>query len=176
MLTRGKDPDRGGGYARTTVDERAYRLDLFYRWVWDEEDGYTTAITHEHADGWMEALAYGETSQENKASHQNALKMLFRWRAAEFGAAEWDPEITFSTNLKSSNPKDFLTREERSAVREAALELGGVPSYTSLSPDARDRWKAHLAQRFEKPKREVGPADFDRANSWKLPSGRANLG
>lgn len=170
MLTRGKDPDRGDGYAQTTADERAYRLDLFYRWVWKQENGYTTTITHDHADAWMTNLAYGDTSQENKASHQKALKMLFRWRSTEFGDEEWEPETTFSTNPTASNPEDFLTRNERSAVREAALELGSVPSYTSLSPDARDRWKAHLAQRFEKPKREVGSNDFERANSWKLPS------
>ena len=46
----------------------------------------------------------------------------------------------------------------------ASLESGSVPNYRSLTPDQRDRWKAHLAQRFDKPKSEVSPADWDRAN------------
>jgi integrase len=69
-----------------------------------------------------------------------------------------------------SQPRDFLTKEERTRVRESALEYGSVPSYSSLTPPERDRWRAHLAQRFDKPKEDVGPADWDRANGYKIPS------
>jgi hypothetical protein len=79
------------------------------------------------------------------------------------------PEITF-TQDSSTNPREYLTRDERSAVREAALEYGSVPAYNNLTPAARDRWKRYLSQRFEKPKSDVKPADWDRANSWKIPS------
>lgn len=48
-LDRGKDPANGDGYAHETVRSRAYRLDEFYRWVWEHEDGYTTNITADHA-------------------------------------------------------------------------------------------------------------------------------
>ena len=169
-LTIGKNPEHAEGYAETTVHGRAYRLDQFYRWVWTEFDGYTTDITHEHADAWMRELAYGDDSQAHKAAHQKSIKMLFRWRAWEFGDDEWEPEVHFSSNTGSSNPKDYLTKDERRRVREASLEFGGVPSYNSLSPEERDRWKIHLAQRFEMPKRDVGPDEFKRANSWKIPS------
>jgi site-specific recombinase XerD len=165
MQNIGKSPAEGEGYAPDTVSSRAYRLDVFYRWVWDQEDRSTTQITHDHADDWMRELAYGDTTQENKASHRKAIKMLFRWRANELGDEEWEPEISFSTNAGGTNPKDYLTEEERQRVRDAVLEYGSVPNYNGLSPDERDRWKAHLAQRFEKPKADVGPADFDRANS-----------
>jgi len=170
MLTEGKDPETGDGYAFDTANGRAYRLDQFYRWVWEQEGRYTTTITHDHGDGWLQKLAYGDTSQENKASHLKALKMLFRWRASAFGDDEWEPQLSFSTAAGSTQPKDFLTREERQAVQDTALEFGSVPSYTSLSPTERDRWKAHLAQRFEKPKPEIGRAEFEQANSWKIPS------
>ncbi|MDB2276266.1 site-specific integrase [Halorubrum ezzemoulense] len=170
MVNLGKSPEKAEGYAEDTVNGRAYRLDQFYRWVWDEEDRYTTQLTHQHADDWMRELAYGDTSQENKSSHRKAVKMLFRWRAHEFGGEEWESDISFSTNSGQTNPKDYLTHEERQKVRDAVLEYGTVPSYNGLSPEERDRWKAHLAQRFEKPKRDVGPDDFARANSWKIPS------
>ncbi|MFC6873637.1 tyrosine-type recombinase/integrase [Halobellus marinus] len=171
MVNIGKDPEHGDGYAYDTANGRAYRLDLFYRNVWKEQEGrYTTEITHDHADAYMKELAYGDTSQENKASHLKAVKMLFRWRAYALDGEEWEPEITFSPNTGNTNPKDFLTREERGAVREAVLEHGSVPSYNALTPEQRDRWKIHLAQRFEMPKKDVGPDEFKRANSWKVPS------
>jgi integrase len=95
--------------------------------------------------------------------------MLFKWIAHERGGSEWDPEITF-TDSDASNPRDYLTREERSKVQDAALEYGSIPTYSNMTPAERDRWKRHLAQRFEKPKSAVTPDDWKRANSWKIPS------
>lgn len=96
--------------------------------------------------------------------------MLFKWRHHEHGMDEWQPTISFSVNDSASNPRDYLTRAERSKIRDAALEYGSIPSYSDLTPNQRDRWKAHLAQRFEKPKTDITPADWDRANGWKIPS------
>jgi len=45
-----------------------------------------------------------------------------------------------------------------------------VPAYDNLTPSERDRWKQYLAQRFEKPKSEVVPLDWKKANGWKVPS------
>lgn len=44
LLTVGEDPDRGEGYALGTVKPRASRMDMFYRWVWDEIGGYTSTL------------------------------------------------------------------------------------------------------------------------------------
>ncbi|MDS0474686.1 site-specific integrase [Natrinema sp. 1APR25-10V2] len=96
--------------------------------------------------------------------------MLFKWRTHEHGIDEWDPSITFSTSDSASQPKDFFTREERRQLRDATLEYGSIPGYNDLSPAGRDRWRAHLAQRFEKPKSEVTACDWDHANGWKVPS------
>jgi len=41
LLTTGKDPSSGTGYAQGTVKPRAFRMDQFYRWVWDQSE-YTT--------------------------------------------------------------------------------------------------------------------------------------
>lgn len=170
VLNFGKDPESAEGYAKSTARIRFSRTDQFYRWVWEQEGHYTTAVTHEHADAYMKELAYSDKSQDHKANTMKTLKMLFRWRAWEFGEKEWEPEITFSNDSSTTNPKDYLTVEERQKVREAALQYGSVPSYTTLSPEERDKWKAHLAQRFGKSKDEIGREDFDNANGWKYPS------
>jgi len=55
---------------------------------------------------------------------------------------------------------------------EQALNRYSVKSYhhKNLSSEEREEIKATLAQRFGKPKSEIGPEDFKRANSWKIPS------
>lgn len=45
LLHLGKDPRNATGYSTSTVKRDAYRIDQFYRWVWEQEDGYTTAVT-----------------------------------------------------------------------------------------------------------------------------------
>lgn len=169
LLAFGKDPAHAEGYAPATLSKRAYRIDQFYRWVWQQKNRYTTSITHEHANAWMKELAVGEYSNHHKSNSQKALKMLFKWRHHERGDDLWDPELSFSST-GSTNPRDFLTKTERTKIRESALEYGSIPAYSDLSRQERDRWKAHLAQRFGKAKAEVVPTDWDRANGWKVPS------
>lgn len=160
LLALGKAPEKGKGYARGTVKPRSHRMDMFYRWLWDRKDGYTADIRPDHADAWMRALATEETSRAHKANCQKAVQMLLKWRHHAHGIDAWDPDIRFSDNSGTTTPRDYLTRDERSRVREAALEYGTIPAYNDLSPEQRDRWKAHLAQRFEKPKKEVIPGRF----------------
>ena len=169
VATFGKDPDRVEGYSDSTVRRTAYRLDKFYRWVWDEH-GYTTSVTTEHADQYLRELAAEDLSNTHKNNVVSSLKRLFKWQANERGGEEWEPDFRFQTSHSPTQPKDFFTREERAKLREAALEYGSIPAYNDLAPHERSRWKAHLAQRFEKPKSEVTPADWDRANGWKVPS------
>jgi integrase len=170
LLGIGKNPDKAEGYAFQTVYNRAYRMDQFYRFVWELEGGYTVQVTHNHADEYMQELAYQDHTNAHKDSTQKAVKMLFKWLEHERGYDHWEPEISFSTSDGSTQPRDYLTADERRKIREAALEYGSIPAYKSVSPNERDRWKAYLAQRFEKPKSEVKPADWERANGWKIPS------
>lgn len=177
LRTVGKDPDNRNGYSSAVVSNYANRLDQFYRWVWVEYDGYTTRITHEHADEYVEGLAeddiltqngepYGEGSKRKMA---NAIRALFNWRARKREGAEWDSPIAFSD--RSYSPADEFTIDERRRLREAALEYDSIPAYGDLSPEERDRWKAYLAQKLGKPKRDVSPTDWEGVNrSWKVPS------
>lgn len=170
MYHIGKNPDHAEGYAKSTVSQITYRVDAFYRWLWIEQDQYTTQATPEDADEYVkQEVVRSENSNGWKAMCQKCLKRLFKYRNHELGETnDWEKKHAFSEPL--DQPRDFLTIEERRSVREAALELGSVPHYNALSPAERDTWEIHLAQRFEKPKTAIGPADFKRANGWKVPS------
>lgn len=169
LLTFGKDPSKANGYALGTVKPRSYRMDQFYRWTWQQEDGYTTRITHDHADNWMRHLAQKEYSNTHRTNCQKAVKMLFKWWANQRGGKQWDPEFTF-TETSSTSPKDYLTRKERNLIQDAALEYGSIPTYSNVASSERERWRQYLAQRFEKQKSEISVKDWERANSWKIPS------
>ena len=168
MLNFGKNPDKADGYAFDTVRRRSHDLDKFYRWVWDDRDGYTTQMTHDDADAYSRHLVYEDYSDSHKHNTQKALKMYFRWRD---DVGEWTPDVSFvASNSTRTQPRDYLTREERRRVREASLEYGSVPSPHHLDAVEREQWKIHLAQRFRKPTTEISPEDFDRANGFKIPS------
>lgn len=178
LQDKGKNPDRDIGYSASEVTTRATRLDQFYRWVWDEFETRTVDVTHEHADAFVDGLAEDEIrrrdtdepySEDSKRKFTNTLESLFDWRARERGGERWDPEITFNQGVY--HRADPFTKAERRQLREAALEYKTIPSYGSLSPDERDRWKGYLAQELGKPKADVTPADWETVNrDWKIPS------
>ncbi|MFB6107730.1 MAG: tyrosine-type recombinase/integrase [Haloplanus sp.] len=165
MCSVGKDEDAAEGYADDTVRRRACDLDQFYRWVWTQAGGYTTEITTDHADEYLQEIAFSDDSRNHKQNVRKSLQTYFRYREID-----WEPPHTFAGRGDTMAPREYLTREERKAIREAALEYGTVPAYNSLSPDEREQWKKHLAQRYRKPTRDVTPEDFKRANGFKIPS------
>lgn len=169
LIHLGKDPRMAEGYSRDTIRVTSYRTDQFNRWVWAKEDGYSMTLTHAHADDYMRDLLYSQTSATHKSNTQKALKRYFNWIADEKDGKPWEPKPSFGTS-SDGGPRDFLTVEERTKIREAALEYGSLPSYSSVTPEERSRWKAYLAQRLGKPKSEVTPSDWDRANGWKYTS------
>jgi integrase len=96
--------------------------------------------------------------------------MLYKWRHHQRGDEKWEPELSFSQPNHSTTPRDYLTRKERRQIRDAALEYTSVPSESNIYGEERDRWRAYLAQRFEKPKSQITKDDWERANSWKYPT------
>jgi len=167
ILNLGKDPEKAEGYAWDTARQRSYRIDKFYRWIWREQESYTLSAKPEDAEEYSRELAYKECSNTHKAAIQKAIQTLFKYRRFQGRDMEWDPEIKFSSNSGTHHARDFLTREERRKIKEQVLEYGSIPSYEAITPEERDKWKQYLAQRFEKPKQEVGLEDWKRANGWK---------
>jgi site-specific recombinase XerD len=170
LLVFGKEPEKAEGYAQRTVLNTAQRLDLFYRWVWDERGSFTTGIDHDDADAYMRHLARKDEGDYSRNNTQSAIKRLFKWQAHERGGELWEPNVTFTEPSTSAEPRDFLLKEERKRIREAALEYGSIPGYNGLSSSERDKWRAYLSQRLGKPRSEVTPDNWQRANSWKFPS------
>jgi site-specific recombinase XerD len=166
-LTKGKDPSKGVGYSDDTIRVRAGHIDRFYRWVWGEH-GYTTAVTHDDADAYMEHLAFDrdDMGASTKSKYQKSLKMLFRWVADARHGEEWDPDVTFS-EPDQRTPQDYLTRDERRRVREASLDMGSIPHYKSVDSDDRQKWKKYIAICLEKPVDEISKSDWDELTGWK---------
>jgi integrase len=168
----GKDPEKAEGYAYDTARQRAYKIDRFYRWLWDHEDGYTLHATTDHEDTYTKELVYEDHSETYKAGIQKAIMTLFKYLNFEKGRdIDWDPVIKFTNGGSQTHQvRDFLTEDERRKIKQAVLEHGSIPHYNSVDPRERDRWKAYLAQRFEKPKEKVTKDDWKRANGWKYTS------
>lgn len=166
-LTQGKKPAKAEGYSEETIRVRAGHIDRFYRWVWSEKDQYTTYVTHDIADRYMDHLAFNEDMQTStKAKYQKSLKMLWKWREHERDGEAWDPEITFA-EPSQSQPREYLTLDERRRVREASLSMGSIPHYKSVYGEEREKWKKYIAVVLEKPLNEVSKGDWEELTGWK---------
>ena len=171
MLNLGKNPKKAEGYSYSTAKSRMNKLDLFYRWVWEQENRFIQDMTTDHADAWMRYLAKQDLKESTKCHYQKTVQTVFKWqRKARNRDIHWKPEIEYTDPSTTYQPREYLTEEDRRKMREAAMSYGSIPHYNSLSPEERSRWKKHLAQRLQKPEEEVTKQDFLDANSFKYTS------
>jgi len=169
LKTEGRDPSKLEGYAHDTARNYASIIDKMHRWVWEHRGGFTTDVSHDEAEAYLkEQKIENDYSQSHLHNIQLALKAYFRFNNGEDD--DWTPSFTIESTSGANQPRDFVTIEERQALREAALEYGTVPAYAGLSPKKRSEWKAHLARRFGKPSKEITQEDFKKANGFKYPS------
>jgi len=171
MLNLGKDPKKAEGYSHSTAKSRMNKLDLFYRWVWQDQQQYVQDMKPAHADDWMRHLAKQELKESTKCHYQKSVQTLFKWqRDARNRNVEWEPEIEYSDPSTTYQPREYLTQEDRQKMRQAAMSYGTVPHYNSMTPSERTRWKKYLAQKLQKPEEKVTTQDFLNANSFKYTS------
>jgi integrase len=177
MIEGGKSPDNLEGLAVSTAENYIDRTDRIYRLVWSEvAEDIVLVLSHKLADEICDALKHDsipdgdETySTSHKRKTNDTLRKYFQFKANERGGEIWNPPYTF--NDQSYNSPDHLTKEERQLIREAALRIDTLPTYSDCTPEQRDRLKIHLSQKLEKPKPEVTPEDWKKNNrSWERPS------
>lgn len=171
----GKNVFKGTGYAEGTVKQTHYKLDRAFRWKWSHTGDLSTEFTPEEADTFCTYLVQQTPTDDNGVrDHIKALKRYFKWRVeVEDDDIDWEYEhLDKLDSVDDSKSIHYFKQWELSALYDAAIDYGSFPSYRSksITPEARDRLSAVLAQRFEKPKEEVGPDDWDRASSWKWPA------
>ena len=169
LYYEGRNPARQRGYADHTIRATTYKVDQIMRWLWNQR-GYTTELTPDDADELMKQLArYSDSGDANLNTFVKVLKRIFKFYNHERGKnIEWDCDIEL--NEPNVTNRDYFYKEEFRQLYEAALGYGTVRHYNACTPAERDAIKAHLAQRFEKPKDEITPDDFQKANTFKIPS------
>jgi integrase len=167
LATRGQDPDALEGYAYDTYYAYANVTCQFHRYVWDQEGRFTLDPTHDHAEDYL--IEQKTSSEDYSSSYLHNIKLTLK-AYFRYKGNEWDPDLTIKSESGVSQPKDFVTNDEREALREAVLEYGSVPAYAALDPEKRQEWKRYLARRFGKPMQDIGREDWDRANGFKYVS------
>lgn len=81
----------------------------------------------------------------------------------ERGGDLWDPDTTFSSHGRQQAP-NYLSREERRLIRQAALDYGSIPALDSLTC----RTEQMETIRLRKPMDDVTPEDWKQVNGWKF--------
>lgn len=170
LLNIGKDPETADGYSPYTVYGTNYRTARFDRWVWDHRDGYHIPPTFEDAQAYLQELAYSDKSQTAKGKAQEGLRRYSKWLQYEYGHDEWEFEFSFDGSGGSNQPRDYLSKDERRQIRQAALEEGSIPAYDSLSVSEREQWGGYIAQVLKKSYADVRKEDWEKVDGWKLPS------
>ena len=172
LLNKAKHPDKMNGYSESVSTTTMNRLDLLFRFVWEKEQRYTTKIDVSHANSWCKDIAKRDDLSESTCCHyQKAAKRWFKYLRVKKGRdVDWEPAIEFSDPSTNYQVRDYLTRSERTDLKEAVMGYQTVPHYNSMSPEERDRWRKKLAQRLQKPAGKVTKQDFLKSNSFKYPS------
>lgn len=169
LSAMGKNPHRRRGYADTTLEQISLKTDQIFRWYWDAEGYYALDFGPDDATALMKEYALYDYSDANLLTFVKTIKRYFKYLRFEKGRDhEWECEVKLSE--KQRTERDYLRRDEFAPLYHAALDHGSVPHPNQVTPEERDRIKAHLAQRFEKPKANISPEDFQRANSYKIAS------
>jgi site-specific recombinase XerD len=143
----------------------AYRLDRFYRYVWEARGEYTTEVTPEDAERYINLLAETDDNRSHKSKCVQSVLILYKWRRYELDEEEVDIDNPFSSGGEDGI-KDYLSKTEMRKIRNSAYEYGRIPTEDKTEEEI-DELRTHLSQRFGKSKDGLSIED---CRSWKVPS------
>jgi integrase len=173
LTNYGKDPEAREGLADTTIKSTHYKLETIFRWLWRDEGGYTTEFTPDHADRFIRLYNQSNSVVESTVLHHaKDIKRYFKFCNHAHGK-DYDWELDDDIELSQQNggdEREYLRRAAFKPLYQAALEHSSVKSYYTVSPEEREEMKRVISQRLQMPMEEVGPDEFEKANSWKYPS------
>ncbi|WP_225334797.1 tyrosine-type recombinase/integrase [Halomicrobium urmianum] len=183
MKLVGKNYQKREGYADATVRTTHYKIEDIFRWKWKREGEFSITFDTEEAYTYLASrLAATTDSDRTYTDYEKAVKRFHDYERTVNGKdyssledyieANGKKELDFDRNDTSKSDKDKLHKEELRRLYNAALTVYSVRSYHNkrMSSEERDRIKTMLAERHHKPKASIGPEDFRKANSWKIPS------
>ncbi|WP_218780644.1 tyrosine-type recombinase/integrase [Halorarum halophilum] len=136
LLKFGKNPEMAKGYSPYTVYATGYRSAAFDRWVWDHNGGYKAPPTEEDATVFMDEVALSDDSDCMKGKKLEMLRRYSKWLSEQHGQDQWAFPWKFKSGGGNNQPRDFLSVDERRAIRQAALGLDGNPAYGVEDKDA----------------------------------------
>lgn len=164
LATKGKDPETETGYAEGTIKDTLHRTAIVQRWMYEDLGLMPTDLTTDTADKYVKKLKKQETSDAHKRKMLDALKRYFRWQGED-----WKPETDIRES--PSKPKNRkLSKEERRLVKSAALEYGVPTDVDGSAESNREEYVTKLSQHLGKPKDEITEEDWEKVESWKIPS------
>jgi integrase len=170
FINIGKNPNDGTGYSERTVEQISMKTDQMFRYFWKVNDGYVTELNKDKADQLMKAVERGDWGSANILNFKKTVKRYFKWLKHKKDTDHTDWECPIEVSEKERTNRDYFRAHEFPKLYNATLNHGSVKPYGECTPEERDAFKAHLAQRFEMPKEDVSRSEFNRANSWKVPS------
>lgn len=170
LLNVGKNPRRAEGYAEYTVYSDAYRTARFDKWVWEKTGGYKYPPEEQDAQDYIDHLAYSDKGRVEKGKLQEGIEHLSKWLHQTRGQPEWEFDISFRSTSGNLEPRDYLSENERRAIRQAALNEGNIPAYNSLTPEERSGWKHHIGRILGKPYEDVREEDWNEIDGWEITS------
>ncbi|WP_199725573.1 site-specific integrase [Haloarcula sp. Atlit-7R] len=129
LLKLGKNPQKAKGYSPDTVRNTSYRAARFDLWTWNNRGGYSIPPDHDDAQAYMDEVALRDVSDSTKGKALEMLRRYSAWLQRRHGREEWEFSWEFQSGGDNNAPRDFLTKEERRQVRQAALSLDGNPAY-----------------------------------------------
>ncbi|MFD1563088.1 tyrosine-type recombinase/integrase [Haloarchaeobius amylolyticus] len=170
LLKVGKIPEKAEGYSPYTVYSTAYRTARFDLWLWEQKGGYKYPPDSDDGAAYMDYLAFSDKSQTSKGKAQEGLQHFSKWLQHTQGRDEWEFEYSFDGSGGNHQPEDYLTREERRDIRQAALNEGNIPAYDTLTANERRGWKLYISNALGKDYEEVTRDDWDRVDGWEITS------